>query len=176
MTKAGTIGLIAALTLTVGLFAAPALSTSSRSEATINQRVRALERSVRTLRAQVASARRLAVSAQGAAAGAQTAAGNAQATASSAGATASRLDGCLSRALPLTRYDGFVHTSSLPLFTDYEPDIDGRVPNISSGSFGIQVALDVTVPFTSVQYYVALVEPGCAGGFRIAQRQEAVGR
>jgi hypothetical protein len=166
MKKATILGSIALLALVTALFAAPALSSPNRQEITIRglaRQVNALKRQVRTLRGQVQAA--------------QAAANSAQATANSAQTTAQKLDGCLSRAVPVTRYAGFVFTNAGDLFSDYDPDVLGFVPNTEFfDPFGLAPALDVTHSGSPVGYYLAIVEPACAGGFRIAERTAAVER
>jgi Alanine-zipper, major outer membrane lipoprotein len=179
MKKATILGSIALLALVTALLAAPALSSPNRQEITIRglaRQVNALKREVRTLRGQVRAARTVANSAQATANSAQATANSAQATANTAQSTAQKLDGCLSRALPVTRYGDFVWSTSETLFTDYDPDVLGYVPNIDAGIFGLAPALDVTNTGSPVSYYLAIVEPGCAGGFRIAERTAAVER
>jgi hypothetical protein len=170
--KAAIIGLLALLALTTIVFAAPALSTSSKQEVTVQQ----LARQVRALRAQVVAADKRARNARLSADGAHRLINETNQRLVGVATVATKLDNCLSRSLAVTRYGGFVDTDAAAVFTDYDPDVLGYVPNIVSGSFGLPAALDVTNPGTSVSYYLAIVEPSCAGGFRIAQRQEAVGR
>jgi outer membrane murein-binding lipoprotein Lpp len=172
MKRAAIIGLLALLALTTVVFAAPALSTSSSEKVTI----KSLARQVRALRSQVASLRGQVAAARSAASAAQGTANAAQGTANTAQATASRLDGCLNSAVPVTRYAGFVWTDAGALFTDYDPDVLGYVPDVDSGNFGFDPALDVTRPGSPVGYYLAIVEPSCAGGFHMAQREQAVPR
>jgi hypothetical protein len=172
--KAAIIGLLALFALTTVVFAAPALSTSSSEKVTI----KSLARQVRTLRSQVKSLQRKvtvaqskASAAQTTASAAQTAAGSAQGTANTALSTAQKLDGCLNTVLPLTRYEDYVGSNAAFIFTDYDPDVLGYVPNVDAGStFSFVRGLDVTNTGATPNYYVALVESSCAGGYRIAQQ------
>ena len=172
MKKASILGCLALLALATALFAAPALSSSKGQQVTIKSlasQVRALSSQVKTLRRQVAAARATASAAQ-------TAATSAQTTANTAQSTSQKLDGCLSRALPVTRYSDYVGSDASTIYNDYDPDVLGYVPNIGAGTFGFRNGLDLTNTGGSVSYYLAIVEPGCAGGFRMAERQPAVGR
>ena len=158
MKKTAIIGLLALFALTTVMFAAPALSTSESQQVTIKslaRQVRALRAQVKTLRGQVAAA--------------QSTASAAQATANTAQTTAQKLDGCLNTVLPLSRYDDYVGSDAASMFTDYDPDVLGYVPNVVSGSFGFVRGLDVTNTGATPNYYVAIVEAGCAGGYRLAQ-------
>lgn len=174
MKKAAIIGLLALFVLTTVVFAGPALSTSDSQQVTI----KSLARQVRTLRSQVKSLQRKvntaqaqASAAQITASGAQTSAAAAQATANSASSTAQKLDGCLNSALPLSRYDDLVGSDAAFIFTDYDPDVLGYVPNVDAGStFGFVRGLDLTNIGATPDYYVALVQSNCAGGYRIAQQ------
>jgi outer membrane murein-binding lipoprotein Lpp len=158
MKKTAIIGLLALFAIATVVFAGPALSTSDSQNVTI----KSLARQVRTLRTQVTALR-------GQVAAAQSAASAAQATANTAQTTAQKLDGCLNTVLPLTRYDDYVGSDSATLFTDFDPDVAGYVPNITSGTFGFVRGLDVTASGTAPNYYVAIVESSCAGGYRVAQ-------
>jgi outer membrane murein-binding lipoprotein Lpp len=159
MKKTAIIGLLALFALTTVMFAAPALSTSDSRQVTIKslaRQVRALRAQVNTLRGQVAAAQSTASAAQG--------------TANTAQATAQKLDGCLNTALPLTRYEDYVGSDAAAIFTNYDPDVLGYVPNVVTGTFGFVRGLDVTNTGATPNYYVALVEPSCAGGYRLAQQ------
>jgi outer membrane murein-binding lipoprotein Lpp len=167
MKKTTIIGLLLGFAVTVTLFAAPALSKSSGQEVT----VKSLARQVRILRSQVSALRSKVTAAQSKASAAQAAADSARGTATTALSTAQRLDGCLNSALPLTRYDDYVGSNAAIIFTDYDPDVLGYVPNVvSPNTFGFVRGLDLTNTGQPVGYYVALVEPSCAGGYRIAQQ------
>jgi outer membrane murein-binding lipoprotein Lpp len=173
MKKATIIGPMALLALSAALFAAPALSNSSGNEVTI----RGLARQVNALSSQVKVLRRRVAAARTAAGDAQETANTAQETANTALSTAERLDGCLGRVLPVTRYGDFVGTDAALIFTTYDPDVLGYVPTIVAGrAFNFTAGLDVSSPGGPVSYYAALVEPSCAGGYRFAQRQRAVAR
>jgi outer membrane murein-binding lipoprotein Lpp len=161
------IGLLVGFALTVTLFAAPALSTSSGQKVT----VKGLARQVRTLRSQVSALRRQVTAANSKASAAQTAAGSAQGTANTALSTAQKLDGCLNRVLAVSRFGDYVGSNAFVIDTDYDPDVLGYVPNVSATlTFGFNNGLDLTDAGQPVGYYVALVEPSCAGGFRILQK------
>lgn len=158
MKTATILGSLALVVLVTALLAAPALSSPSSQQITIRglaRQVNALKRQVSTLRSQVATAQQTAAAAQ---------------------STAGRLDGCLSRALPVTRYGDGVGSNAATMFSDYDPDVLGFVPNIVSGTWYFAPSLDVTGTGASVSYYLAIVEPSCAGGFGIAQREQAVPR
>lgn len=177
MKKATIIGLIAGFALTATLFAAPALSTSNKQEITVQslaRQVRVLRNEVKGLRGQVKNAQTKARNANLAAGAAARAADEAEQRAIGAINQVQRLDGCLNRALPVTRYGGFVDTDASEMFTDYDADVLGYVPNIVAGSFGLTAALDVTNTGSAVSYYLAIVEPSCASGFHMAQREQAV--
>ena len=179
MKKAAVIGLIAGFALTATLVTAPAFSTSSKQEVTVQglaRQVRVLRNEVKGLRGQVRNAQIKARNAQLTAAAVVRVANEASQRSLQVQTIATKLDNCLSRALAVTRYGGFVDTDQAVVFTDFEPDVSGYVPNIVAGSFGLTAALDITNPGSSVSYYLAIVEPSCAGGFRIAERQEAVDR
>jgi outer membrane murein-binding lipoprotein Lpp len=172
--KAAIIGLLALLALTVVVFAAPALSTSNDQQVTVKslaRQVRTLRSQVRALRSQVKSLQRKVTAAQSNASAAQTTAGSAQDTADTALSTAQKLDGCLNSVLPLSRYEDYVGSNAAFIFTDYDPDVLGYVPNVDAGStFSFVRGLDVTNTGATPNYYVALVESSCAGGYRIAQQ------
>ena len=181
MRKATIFGLLALLTVAAALFAAPALSTSSSQEVTIKslaRQVRVLRGQVNTLRRQVAAARTAARNAQLSANSVQRLASSTEQMAISTQATVQRIDGCLSRALPLTRYGDVVGSDAVSMFTVFDPDVQGSVPVIrSAGStFGFTTALDVTNAGDSVSYHVAIVESSCTGGYRVARQPEAVAR
>jgi outer membrane murein-binding lipoprotein Lpp len=166
MKKTAIIGLLALLTITTVVFAAPALSTSDSKQVTIKslaRQVRALRAQVNTLRGQVTAARATASAAQG--------------TANTAQATAARLDACLSRALPVTRYGDLVGTNAGTIYQGYDPDVLGQVPYIvSTNTWYSSAALDITNTGGSIDFYVALVEPGCAAGYRMAELQTPANR
>jgi hypothetical protein len=158
MKKTTILGSAALLAVVTALFAAPALSTPSSKEATVPglaRQVAALRKEVKALRRTVrltdAALFRKADGAEQRAIGAIN--------------QVQRLDGCLNRAVPVTRYDDFVGSDAATLFTDYDPDVLGYVPNIVLGSFNFTYSLDVTNPGSQVSYYLAIVEPSCAGGF-----------
>ena len=180
MRKATIIGSLALLVIATTLFAAPALSTSSSQEVTVKslaKQVRALQSQVNTLRRQVKAARTTATRAEGKANTAQGTATTADGKATSALAIAQKLDGCLGRSLALTRYGDFLGTAAPEIFTVFDPDVQGQVPVVrSTDAFGSTVGVDITAAGDSVGYYVAVVEPSCASGFRIAARQGVVAR
>jgi outer membrane murein-binding lipoprotein Lpp len=162
MKKAAILGALALLVLVTALLAGPALSSPSSQKVTIKslaRQVNALKRQVNTLKGQVAAA--------------QSAAGAAQGTANSAQSIAVKLDGCLSRSLPVTRYGDTVGSDAATMFSDYDQDVLGYVPNIVSGSWYFTPVLDVTNTGGSADYYLAIVEPSCAGGFRMESRVPA---
>jgi len=180
MRKATVIGSLALLVIVTALFAAPALSNRSRQQVTIKslaRQVRALRGQVNALKGKVAAAQATAAAAQSTANTAQSTANIAQSTANTAQSTAGKLDGCLSRALPVTRYGDFVGSDAGTIFNGYDPDVLGYVPYVVAvPSFSFTAALDVTSIGDSPSYYLAIVEPSCAGGFHMAQREQAVPR
>jgi outer membrane murein-binding lipoprotein Lpp len=180
MKKAAILLSIALFALATALLASPARSTSNSEQVTIRslaRQVNALKSQVKTLRSRVSATRKAASAAQTTAAAALARADTANATAGTANATANKLDNCLGRSLALTRYGDFLGTAAPEIFTVFDPDVQGQVPVVrSTDAFGSTVGIDVTATGDSVGYYVAVVEPSCAGGFRIAERQGAVAR
>jgi len=181
MGKATIIGSLALLVIATALFAAPALSTSSSQEVTVQslaRQVRVLRNEVRGLRGQVKNAQIKARNAQLTAAAAARAANQAEQRAIGAIAQVQKLDNCLGRSLALTRYGDFLGTPAPEIFTVNDPDVQGQVPVVrSTDAFGFTTGVDVTVAGDPVGYYVAIVEPSCAAsGFQMALRQKAVAR
>jgi hypothetical protein len=180
MRKATIIGCLALLVIVTALFAAPALSTSSSQEVTVKglaRQVRALRNEVRGLRGQVKTAQKKARDAQLTAAAVVRVANEAQQTSLRATDVAQRLDNCLSRSLALTRYGDFLGTAAPEIFTVFDADVQGQVPVVrSTNGFGLTTGVDLTATGDPVGYHVAVVEPSCASGFRMAAHQRAVAR
>jgi hypothetical protein len=181
MRKATIIGSLALLVIATALFAAPALSTSSSQEVTVQslaRQVRVLRNEVRGLRGQVKNAQTKARNAQLTAAAVVRVANEASQRALNAQFVATKLDNCLGQSLALTRYGDFLGTAAPQIFTVFDPDVQGQVPVVrSTDAFGPTAGIDVTAAGDPVGHYVAVVEPSCAAsGFRMAMRQRAVAR
>jgi hypothetical protein len=132
---------------------------------------------VRGLRAQVRIARKKAAHAEQGIGSVSGRVDEANERSAAALNVSNRLNECLGRSLPLTRYGDFLGTAAPEIFTVFDADVQGQVPVIRTAhAFGATVGVDITAAGDSVGYYVAVVEPSCASGFRIAERQAAVAR